>query len=123
MAIRGYLFLCYLIIGSLFAVTGLRQFFVEPIDNSVTNSIWFALQVVPLLFALILILRPSRNHFVYCALIAQLYFIHGVMLCFSVLREWGYVECALALALTAVASFAAKKLGPPPEEPPQRASE
>ena len=43
MNLRGLQFLVLFSIGSLFALTGLRQFFVEPLASTGSNLIWFVI--------------------------------------------------------------------------------
>lgn len=76
---RGWLFLSLICAGSLLAVTGLRQFFIEPLSTSSSNSVWFLIQVLPLLLPLPGALRGQlRSMFLLC-LVSSLYFIHAVL--------------------------------------------
>lgn len=76
---RGWLFLSLICTGSLLAVTGLRQFFIEPLSTSSSNSVWFLIQVLPLLLPLPGALRGQlRSMFLLC-LVSSLYFIHAVL--------------------------------------------
>ncbi|NCF33067.1 MAG: DUF2069 domain-containing protein [Proteobacteria bacterium] len=76
---RGWLFLSLICTGSLLAVTGLRQFFIEPLGTSSSNSVWFLIQVLPLLLPLPGALRGQlRSMFLLC-LVSSLYFIHAVL--------------------------------------------
>lgn len=108
---KGLQFLCLLLIGSLFAVTGLRQFFVEPLDGQLTNTLWFVLQVAPLLIVLPGVLRGTHRGYFYAVLAAALYFIHGVLEAATddqrTLALW---EVAFAVGLVAVASSAMRRL-------------
>jgi uncharacterized membrane protein len=77
--VRGWLFLSLICTGSLLAVTGLRQFFIEPLSTSSSNSVWFLIQVLPLLLPLPGALRGQlRSMFLLC-LVSSLYFIHAVL--------------------------------------------
>jgi uncharacterized membrane protein len=77
--VRGWLFLSLICTGSLLAVTGLRQFFIEPLGTSSSNSVWFLIQVLPLLLTLPGALRGQlRSMFLLC-LVSSLYFIHAVL--------------------------------------------
>ena len=49
---RGWLFLTFILIGSLIGVTGMRQIFIEPLPNPSANGIWLVLQILPLLLCL-----------------------------------------------------------------------
>jgi len=113
--LRGLQFLCLLFGGSLFALTGLRQYFVEPLDDPWSNTAWFLLQVAPLLLVLPGVLRRSRRGFFYAILAASLYFIHGTMVAATadqrLLALW---ETGFAVALIAAACLAMRRLGPEP---------
>ena len=76
---RGWLFLSLVCVGSLFAVTGMRQFFIEPLATSSSNGIWFLIQVLPLLLALPGALRSELSSMFVLCLISSLYFIHAVL--------------------------------------------
>jgi uncharacterized membrane protein len=77
--VRGWLFLSLICTGSLLAVTGLRQFFIEPLGTRSSNSVWFLIQVLPLLLPLPGALRGQlRSMFLLC-LVSSLYFIHAVL--------------------------------------------
>jgi len=114
MRLAGYQFLSYLGIGSLFAMTGLRQFFVEPLANPMPNTIWFVLQVTPLLLVLPGILRGRPRSFMLCALVAMLYFCHGVLLAVGEAhRALGLWEVGISIALIAITSLAVRHLWRP----------
>ena len=108
---QGWLFSTYLCLGSLFALTGLRQIFIEPLDDLVLNLAWFGVQVLPLLVPLPGVLRGSiRATFLLC-MVSLLYFIHGTMVVFEPeLRVLGLVEAVFALGLCAATSFVVRKL-------------
>ena len=76
---RGWLFLSLVCVGSLFAVTGMRQFFIEPLATSSSNGIWFLIQVLPLLLALPGALKSELSSMFMLCLISSLYFIHAVL--------------------------------------------
>jgi uncharacterized membrane protein len=108
---KGYQFLALLLIGSLFALTGLRQFFVQPLASPVPNALWFLLQVAPLVAILPGILRLSGRGFFYAILAAMLYFIHGVMEAATAdLRALALWEVGFATALVATGSLAMRRL-------------
>ena len=113
---RGLQFLAFVLIGSLFAVTGLRQFFVEPLDSNVTNTIWFAIQVLPLVLVLPGVLRGSHRGYFYSVLAASLYFVHGVLEAATpdhrTIALW---EVAFAVGLIALATGAMRRLRGRPE--------
>lgn len=111
MNLRGLQFLCLLWIGSLFALTGLRQFFVEPLESTTPNLIWFTIQVLPLLLVVPGILRLKARSFLLATLAAMLYFCHGVLQAVSVEdRLLGLWEVGFALALVLTSSFAVRHL-------------
>ncbi len=80
---KGWLFLILVMAGSLLAVNGLRQFFIEPLPTGWINFLWFAIQIAPLLAALPGAMRGHvRGMFVLC-IVSTLYFIHGVLIVFD----------------------------------------
>lgn len=105
---QGWQFLTFICIGSLFAVTGFRQFLLDPLADTPVNAAWFVVQVIPLLAPLPGFLSGSiRSTFLLC-LFSLLYFIHGVMYAYEVL--WlGLVEVFFALALCAITAFIVRK--------------
>jgi uncharacterized membrane protein len=108
---QGFIFLSYLCIGSLFAMTGLRQFFIEPLAGGATNAVWFGLQVLPLLAILPGLMRGTRNAPMYAIIVAMLYFVHGVLVAATdPLRWFGLIEIVFALALTWVSTMLLKRM-------------
>ncbi|MEQ8859641.1 MAG: DUF2069 domain-containing protein [Pseudomonadales bacterium] len=108
---KGLQFLALALTGSLFAVTGLRQFFVEPLDDAVSNAAWFVLQVAPLLLVLPGILRGSHRGYFYAIFAASLYFIHGTMEAATAdQRTMALWETGFAVGLITVASLAMRRL-------------
>ena len=111
MSLRGLQFLCLLSAGSLFALTGLRQFFVEPLATGLSNSLWFAIQVLPLLLVIPGMLRLKARSFLLAGLAAMLYFSHGVLLAVAPEhRALGFWEVGFALALVMTTAFAVRHL-------------
>ena len=111
MNLRGLQFLTLFCIGSLFALTGLRQFIVEPLASANTNLIWFGIQVLPLLLVLPGVLRLTPRSYLFAILAAMLYFCHGVLQAVSVEdRLIGLWEVGFSLALVLTASFALRHL-------------
>ena len=109
--LRGWLFVTLVLIGSLVSLTGLRQFFVEPLATTSSNVIWFVIQLLPLLLPLpgLLHLR-LRSTFMLC-LATMLYFVHGVYVLFDPkLQLFGSFEIGFALALCAVTAFMVRKM-------------
>jgi uncharacterized membrane protein len=105
--IRGLLFLSLVGLGSLLALTGLRQLFIAPLDDPVSNAIWFLIQVLPLLGVLPGMLRLRARSFLLAALAAMLYFSHGVVLAVEpALRVLGVLEAVFAVGLVLTATYA-----------------
>lgn len=110
---KGWQFVCLVLLGSLFALTGLRQFFVEPLAGTASNVIWFGIQVLPLLLVLPMLLRGHSRGYFYSVLAASLYFIHGTMEAATPeLRTLALWEVGFAVALIAAASIAMRRLRP-----------
>ena len=100
MNLRGLQFLTLFFIGSLFALTGLRQFFVEPLASFSSNLIWFGVQVLPLLLVLPGVLRLVPRSYLLAILASMLYFCHGVLQAVSIEdRTLGLWEVGFSLAL------------------------
>jgi uncharacterized membrane protein len=109
---KGLQFLSLLLIGSLFALTGLRQFFVTPLSGTAMNLLWFLAQVLPLLLVLPGILRLKARAFFFAALISMLYFTHGILQTITPdTRTLGLWEVALAMLLVLAGSFGTRQLG------------
>jgi|GEM_PF-429473 len=96
----GWLFTTFVALGSLVSMTGLKQFFLWPLDDTILNAIWFLIQVSPLLLPLPgLMSGQVRATFIVC-LASQLYFIHGVLaMVDEPTRLYGAVEITFALML------------------------
>ena len=93
MNLRGLQFLCLLCLGSLFALTGLKQFFIEPLASTGTNLVWFLIQVLPLLAVTPGVLRLKARSYLLAVLAAMLYFSHGVLEATSTdMRAYGLWE-------------------------------
>jgi uncharacterized membrane protein len=108
---KGWQFICLFLVGSLFAVTGMRQFFVQPLAGGVNNVIWFGIQVLPLLLVLPLLVRGHSRGYFYSILVACLYFIHGTMEAATEdLRTLALWEVGFAVALIASASLALRRM-------------
>lgn len=107
---KGLQLLCLVMIGSLFAVNGLRQVFIEPLATPHVNLIWFLIQVLPLLAVLPGTLKHRYRSYVFAALVSTLYFIHGVLLAATAdLRALGVLEAGFAVSLLVAASYAARR--------------
>jgi len=105
------MFACLLMLGSLFAVTGLRQFFVEPLSGTVSNVIWFVIQVLPLLAVLPGMLRQRYRSYFFAILAGTLYFVHGVWLAVAEAhRALGLWEVAFALLLVLLCTYMVRLL-------------
>ena len=111
MNLRALQFLCLLCLGSLFALTGLRQFFMEPLAGTGTNLLWFLIQVLPLLAVTPGVLRLQARSFLLAALAAMLYFSHGVLVAVAPdMRTFGLWEVGFAMGLVLTASFSVRHL-------------
>jgi len=108
---RGWLFVSLILAGSLFALTGLRQFFIEPLASSSTNFIWFVIQVLPLIVVLPGFLRLQTRSAFYMILAAMLYFIHGVLEAATPEhRLLAGAEIITSVGLTAIATWMLRQL-------------
>jgi len=104
--------LCLMLIGSLFALTGLRQFFVAPLPGAGTNLLWFVVQTLPLLLVLPGILRRRVRSYFFTALAGMLYFIHGVLqIATPEMHTMGLWEVGLALGLVLAGTYGTRQLG------------
>ncbi|MGA0840548.1 MAG: DUF2069 domain-containing protein [Pseudomonadales bacterium] len=106
----GFQFLTLLCLGSLFAITGLRQFFMTPLANPVPNALWFLVQVSPVIAVLPGVLRGHGRGFFYAMLAALPYFLHGIVIVTGGERGLGMVESGAAIALLAVCYLALRRL-------------
>ena len=108
---QGWLFLTFVMIGSLIGVTGMRQFFVEPLPNPSVNAIWFVLQILPLLLCLPAAMRGQLKGMFFLCLVSTLYFIHGVLIVFDpALFYWAVAELFFSLALCGITALFVRKL-------------
>lgn len=106
---KGLQLACLGLIGSLFALTGLRQFFVEPLATPSSNAVWFCIQVLPLLAVLPGVLRRVARSYLLAALVSTLYFVHGVLLAATPeLRALGLWEAGFSVGLLVAGSYAAR---------------
>ena len=110
-SLKGWLFAALMLVGCLFALHGLRQFFIEPLTGTTANVIWFVIQLLPLLLPLPGLLRVQlRSTFMLC-LVTMLYFTHGVYVIFDPkLALLGGFEIGFALALCAVTAYMVRKI-------------
>lgn len=118
MSLPGLQFLCLLALGSLFAVTGLRQFFVQPLEaGPLWNGLWFAVQVLPLLVLLPGVLGRRSRVLMWASLVSLLYLVHGVMAAADpATRQLGLGEMVAAVGLLAASLVMVRRLpggGPP----------
>ena len=108
---QGWLFLTFVMIGSLIGVTGMRQFFVEPLPDPSVNAIWFVLQILPLLLCLPAAMRGQLKGMFFMCLVSTLYFIHGVLIVFDpALFYWAVAELFFSLALCGITALFVRKL-------------
>jgi len=109
--LRGLQLLCLFCLGSLFALTGLKQFFIEPLASPLPNLLWFLVQVFPLLAVTPGVLRLRARSCLLAALAAMLYFSHGVMVAITPdMRTYGLWEVGFAMGLVLSASFVVRHL-------------
>ncbi len=97
--------------GSLVALTGLRQFFMQPLADDSVNAVWFLIQVMPLLLTLPGLLRLSIKSTFLLSMVSLLYFIHGVLVVFDEATQLiGAFEIVFSLSLCGVASWMVRLL-------------
>ena len=106
---RGPQFLLIVAVGCLFALTGLRQFFIEPLANTGTNVIWFVLQTLPLLLVLPGCLTLGRRGVFFASMVSLLYFVHGVMV-FTESPFLAGSEIVVSIAMFGLASILLRAL-------------
>ena len=108
---KGWLFVSFLLLGSLVAMTGLRQFFIEPLPTPGVNLVWFLMQLSPLLIPLPGLIRGTlRSTFTIC-ITSLLYFIHGVLMAFDPnMMVFGGFEIAFSLGLCAVTALLVRNM-------------
>ena len=108
---QGWLFLTFIMVGSLLGITGLRQFFIDPLPTTTLNAVWFFIQVLPLLLCLPSALRGQLKGMFFLCLVSTLYFIHGVLNVFDpALFYWGAAELFFALGLCGITALYVRKL-------------
>lgn len=116
---RGYLFLMFAAIGSVFAVLGLKQLFVDPLPSGAfgaANLFWFALQAAPLLLLLPQLLGNRSGRRLaggMAALAGMAYFCFGVWLSVGAHSNLGLALVAGSLVIVAVGSLIARAAGAP----------
>ena len=97
--------------GSLFALTGLRQFFLEPLGDAGANLVWFLLQVLPLVLPLAGVIRGGLRSTFFLCMASTLYFIHGVLIVFDAgYHLLGASEILFALGLCAVTAMMVRRM-------------
>ena len=108
---QGWLFLTFIMMGSLIGVTGLRQFIVDPIPVASVNAIWFFLQILPLLLCLPSAMQGKLKGMFFLCLVSILYFVHGILIIFDPsLFYWAVAELFFALALCVITALYVRKL-------------
>jgi len=122
--VKGGLFLTLVAMGCLVALTGLRQFSIQPLGNTVPNIAWFVIQLLPLLLPLPGVLRAElRPTFILC-LASTLYFVHGVYAVVDPqLALVGAFEIAFSLVLCAVTAFMVRRMREHASGPSEPASQ
>ena len=97
--------------GSLVAMTGLRQFLFDALESSGPNVAWFIVQVIPLLVPLPGLLSGRILATFTVCMASLLYFVHGVMAAFDPnFLVYGLFEIGFALGLCASTSMLLRKL-------------
>jgi uncharacterized membrane protein len=108
---RGLQFLSFLCAGSIVGLTGLRQLFIDPLEDPTDNLIWFAIQVLPIALVVPGMLRHGPRSYLFAALAAMLYFCHGVLLVVTPeQRMLGLFEVGFSVALVVTATLALRGL-------------
>ena len=108
---KGWLFVALLLVGSLFSLTGLRQFFIEPLPTTGVNVVWFIIQLLPLLLPLPGLLRGNLRSTFFLCMTSTLYFIHGVLVVFEPsMRVFGSFEIIFSLGLCATTALLVRKI-------------
>ncbi len=108
---RGFLFLAMMLTGSLIALTGLRQIFMQPLADDSVNMVWFIMQILPLLLTLPGVLRLTVNSTLMLCLVSLLYFTHGVLIVFDAdTRLIGALEIVFSIGLCAVTAWMVRQL-------------
>jgi len=65
--LKGWLFIILIMLGSLVSLTGLRQFFIEPLATPSVNAAWFVIQIAPLLFTIPGVMQGQlKSMFILC---------------------------------------------------------
>lgn len=116
---RGFVFLIFLCIGTLFAIAGLQHLLLSPPITAV-DWLAFGLHGGPVLLLLPNLLatgpRSNKTQFVIVALMGMFYFTLGVVFASGDDgRDLGLLEVAVALVLVTCASLAASRLPTPPK--------
>ena len=108
---QGWLFLSYACVGSLFALTGLLQFFVTPLPDTGPNLLWFAIQVAPLVLTLPGLMQGTiRTTFILC-LASMLYFVHAIIVIYDgSLIALGWAELLFSLGLCGATTMLVRRL-------------
>jgi len=109
--VKGWLFLSLMMVGSLFAMTGLRQFFIEPLEDPGVNAAWFLIQLLPLLLPLPGMLRGNLRPTFFMCMSSMLYFIHGVLVVFDPdLLVFGLFEILFSLGLCGATAVLVRRI-------------
>jgi uncharacterized membrane protein len=103
---QGLLFMVLLTAGSLVALTGLRQFFIDPFSTTAANAGWFLIQSLPILAPLPTALHGSIRGMFFLCIASLLYFVHGVVIAFDPGMMWmAACEISFSLGLCAVSAL------------------
>jgi uncharacterized membrane protein len=108
---QGWLFLTFVVVGSLVGITGMRLFFFDPLPTTALNVTWFVLQITPLLLTLPSAMRGKLKGMFFLCLVSTLYLVQGVLNVFDPnLFYWGVAEVFFALALCGITALYVRKL-------------
>lgn len=107
----AWIFSSLVMVGSIVAVNGLRQFFIDPLGDPTSNFIWFLLQMLPLLLPLPGVLGAKlRSTFALC-MVSMLYFIHGIVYVFDPrLQLLSVMEIVFSLALCVTTTILVRRI-------------
>lgn len=108
---KGWLFIILVMLGSLVSLTGMRQFFLEPLATPAVNAVWFFIQIAPLLLTVPGVMQGQLKSMFLLCMVSTLYFIHGILVIFDPALFWfGTAELFFSLGLCSVSALFVRKL-------------